>query len=106
MTYASFVAIHESARMAQASGLSLDLLKEVGAVNGVVTPLMANFVEGRNMVHDSCDEESFRELFAGFAAIGVKDMEAGLDLAAELEIELPGARCTRGLVESVFFDEY
>ena len=106
MTYASFVAIHESARLAQASGLSLDLLKEVGEVNGIVTPLMANFVEGRNMVRASCDEESFRNLFAGFAAIGVKDMDAGLDLATELEIELPGARCTRGLVESVFFDEY
>ncbi|NQT73540.1 MAG: NAD(P)-dependent oxidoreductase [Chloroflexi bacterium] len=106
MTYASFVAIHESARLAQASGLSLDLLKEVGEVNGVVTPLMAGFVEGRNMVRASCDEESFRNLFAGFAAIGVKDMDAGLDLATELEIELPGARCTRGLVESVFFDEY
>lgn len=106
MTYASFVAIHESARLAQASGLSLDLLKEVGAVNGVVTPLMAGFIEGRNMVRASCDEEAFRNIFAGFAAIGVKDMDAGLDLATELEIELPSARCTRGLVESVFFDEY
>ena len=106
MTYASFVAIHESARLAQASGLSIDLLKEVGEVNGVVTPLMAGFIEGRNMVRASCDEESFRNIFAGFAAIGVKDMEAGLDLAAELELELPGARCTRGLVEPVFFDEY
>ncbi len=106
MTYASFVAIHESTRLAQTSGLSIDLLKEVGEVNGVVTPVMANFVEGRNMVRASCDEESFRNIFAGFAAIGVKDMDAGLDLAAELEIELPGARCTRGLVESVFFDEY
>ncbi len=106
MTYASFVAIHESARMAQASGLSIALLKEVGEVNGVVTPVMAGFVEGRNMVRASCDEESFRNIFAGFAAIGVKDMDAGLDLATELEIELPGAQCTRGLVESVFFDEY
>ncbi len=106
MTYASFVAIHESARLAQASGLSLDLLKEVGEVNGVVTPLMAGFIEGRNMVRASCDDESFRQVFAGFAAIGVKDMDAGLDLAAELEIKLPGARCTHGLVESVFFDEY
>ncbi len=106
MTYASFVAIHESARMAQASGLSIDLLKEVGEVNGVVTPVMAGFIEGRNMVRANCDEESFKNIFAGFAAIGVKDMDAGLDLATELEIELPGAQCTRGLVESVFFDEY
>ncbi len=106
MTYASFVAIHESARLAQASGLSLDLLKEVGEVNGVVTPVMAGFVEGRNMVRASCDEESFRSIFAGFAALGVKDMDAGLDLAAEFKIDLPGARCTRGIVESVFFDEY
>ena len=106
ITYASFVAIHESARLAGASGLTLDLLKEVGTVNGVVTPLMATFIEGRNMVRASCDEESFRNLFTGFAAIGVKDMDAGLDLATELEIELPGARCTRRLIESVFFDEY
>ncbi|MFC2027058.1 NAD(P)-dependent oxidoreductase [Chloroflexota bacterium] len=106
MTYASFVAIHESARLAQASGLSIDLLKQVGEVNGVVTPVMAGFIEGRNMVHASCDEESFRNIFAGFAALGVKDMEAGLDLAAELKIELPGAHCTYGLVEPVFFDEY
>jgi len=106
ITYASFVAIHESARLAEASGLTLDLLKEVGTVNGVVTPQMVSFIEGRNMVRASCDEESFRNLFAGFAAIGVKDMDAGLNLATELEIELPGSRCTHGLIEKVFFDEY
>jgi len=78
----------------------------VGAVNGVVTTQMATFIEGRNMVRTSCDEESFRNFFAGFSAIGVKDMDAGLDLARELGIELPGARCTRRLIESVFFDEY
>lgn len=106
MTYSSFVAIHESARLASACGLSPDLLKEVGSVNGVVTPLMTNFIEGRNLVRAGGDEEAFRGFFAGFAAIGVKDMEAGLDLAGELGVELPGARCTRGLVEAVFFDEY
>ena len=106
MTYASFVAIHESARLAAASGLSLDLLKEVGSVNGVVTDLMANFIEGRNLVRSGCDEETFHNLFAPFAALGLKDMDAGLDLAVELGIDLPGAQRIRELVEAVFFDEY
>ena len=106
ITYAAFVAIHEGARLAEASGLSLDLLKEVGAVNGVVTPQMAGFIKGRNSVRASCDEESFRNRFAGFAAISAKDMDAALDLAAALGIGLPGARCTRELIESVFYGEY
>lgn len=106
MTYASFVAIHESTCLAEASGLSLDLLKEVGSVNGVVTELMANFIEGRNLVRAGCDEKSFRDLFAPFAALGAKDIDAGLDLATELGVDLPGARRTRDLVELVFFDEY
>jgi len=106
MTYLAFVSIHEGARLAEATGLSLDLLKQVGSVNGVVTPQMMTFIEGRNLARAALDEESFRASFAGFASLGKKDLDAALDLAAELEIKLPGTSCTRGLIESVFLDEY
>ncbi len=106
MTYAAFTAIHEAAKLAEAGGLSLQVLKEVGQANGVVTPQMLQFIENRNALHKGCSEADFRAIFGGFAALGVKDLQAALASAEQLGISLPATACNAGLIEQVFFNAY
>ena len=105
MTYAAFIAIHEGAKLAEASGLSLEVLREVGRSNGVVTPQMGTFIENRNNVFQSCSNEDFKAIFSGYAALGVKDLKAALESAAKLGIDLPATEKNATLIESVFFNE-
>lgn len=106
MTYAAFVAIHEAAKLAEAAGLSFDVLKEVGQSNGVITPQMQRFIENRNALFKGCSEKDFRAIFGGFAALGVKDLQAALESAQALGITLPGTQQNHALIESVFFNAY
>ena len=106
MTYAAFTAMHEAGKLAAASGLSFDVLKEVGQQNGVITPQMLTFIEGRDALHEACSEEDFRGIFAGFAALGVKDLQAALESAEQLGVSLPATEKHHELIESVFFKAY
>jgi 3-hydroxyisobutyrate dehydrogenase len=105
MTYAAFIAVHEGAKLAEASGLSLEVLCEVGRSNGVVTPQMATFIVNRNKVFQSCSKEDYRSIFSGYAALGIKDLKAALDSAAKLGITLPATEKNATVIESVFFNE-
>ncbi|MBK8288367.1 MAG: NAD(P)-dependent oxidoreductase [Cellvibrionales bacterium] len=42
MTYLELMAVHEGMKLAKASGLDLDVLKQVTTANGVLTPSMKN----------------------------------------------------------------
>lgn len=89
MTYAAFSAIDEAARLALAGGLSPDLLIEVGQSNGVVTPQMQAFFRNRAALDTAPDPEAARRAFAGFAALGRKDLAAALESARALDVALP-----------------
>lgn len=106
MTYAAFTAMHEAGKLAEAAGLSLDVLKQVGQANGVVTPQMTQFIENRNALFKGCSEADFKAIFAGFAALGVKDLQAALESAEGLGIDLPLTRQNHALIEAVFFNAY
>lgn len=106
VTYAEFIAIHEASKLAEAAGLSLDVLGEVGQANGVITPQMQMFIENRNALYKGCSEADFKAIFGGFAALGVKDLQAALESAAQLGIELPATTVNHTLIEKVFFNAY
>jgi 3-hydroxyisobutyrate dehydrogenase len=98
MTYIELMALHEGMKLAKASGLDLDVLKEVTTGNGVLTPNM-------KMVFDTkrgFDEKTFAEIMAGFKAVAIKDLSSALDLADTLDISLPGTGTCREAMKQVF----
>src|SRR5882757_2592576 len=50
MTYASFIAIHEAYKLAQAFGIDPEMLHQVSNTNGVITPSMAGFIRARGEI--------------------------------------------------------
>ncbi|GAB5453577.1 MAG: NAD(P)-dependent oxidoreductase [Halioglobus sp.] len=100
--YTEFVAMAEAARLAQATGLSLDVLKEVGLSNGVVNEQMYMFVSGRNGLAQSCSDKEMEEFFGAMGRLGEKDLQCALDTAADHGVTLPTAEYVRERILNVF----
>jgi 3-hydroxyisobutyrate dehydrogenase len=103
MQYAEFVVLAEAARLADACGLSLDVIKEVGFANGVVNPQMHQFVSGRNGLAPACTDEQMVEIFGGFATLARKDMDCALETAEQNGVIMPTAEFIRDRIEDVFY---
>lgn len=103
MTYAAFAAISEGAALAQASGLSLDVLIEVGQANGVVTPQMQAFITNRTKVA-AAGPAALQQFFGPFGALGKKDLQAALASADQLAVSLPATKHLATLIEDVFLN--
>lgn len=102
MQYTEFTILAEAARLAQACGLSLDVIKAVGESNGVVNPQSYQFVSGRNALAPSCSDEQMEEFMGWAAKLAVKDLDACLETAAEKGVVLPTAEHIRARIENVF----
>ena len=102
MQYTEFVAMAEATRLAEACGLSVDVLREVGLSNGVVNEQMHMFVSGRNGLARSCSEEEMEQFFGAMGALGRKDLQCALDTAADHDVVLPTAEYVRDRIEDVF----
>ncbi|MCB1706045.1 MAG: NAD(P)-dependent oxidoreductase [Halioglobus sp.] len=100
--YTEFVAMAEATRLAEACGLSVDVLREVGLSNGVVNEQMHMFVSGRNGLARSCSEEEMEQFFGALGALGRKDLQCALDTAADHGVVLPTAVYVRDRIENVF----
>lgn len=100
--YTEFVALAEAARLADACGLSLEVIREVGLANGVVNPQMYQFVSGRNALAPGCTEEQMVEFFGGFATLARKDLECALETAGKMGVVMPTAEFIRDRIENVF----
>lgn len=100
--YTEFVAMAEATRLAEACGLSVDVLREVGISNGVVNEQMHMFVSGRNGMARSCTEQQMREIFGAMASLGRKDLQCALDTAAQKGVSLPTAEYVCARIEDVF----
>lgn len=105
MSYLAFAAIHEAGNLAEACGLDLDSLKAVGEANGVVTPQMWQFLQGRNAV-SAQGPEALKQAFGGFARLGEKDLQAALASGEQLGLSMPATRCVEQLVSDVFLKRY
>ncbi|MEM1112464.1 MAG: NAD(P)-dependent oxidoreductase [Pseudomonadota bacterium] len=100
--YTEFVAMAEATRLAEACGLSVDVLREVGLSNGVVNEQMHMFVAGRNGLALSCSEEDMEQFFGVMGRLGEKDLDCALDTAEEQGVELPTAKYVRDRILNVF----
>lgn len=100
--YTEFVALAEAARLAQACGLSLDVIHEVGMSNGVVNPQMHQFVSGRNALAPACSAEQMQEFFGGHGSLARKDMECVMSTAAQQGVVMPTAQFICDRIEDVF----
>ena len=100
--YTEFVAMAEATRLAEACGLSVDVLREVGLSNGVVNEQMHMFVSNRNKLALSCSEDDMVQFFGPMGALGRKDLQCALDTARDHAISLPTAEYVRDRIEDVF----
>jgi 3-hydroxyisobutyrate dehydrogenase len=100
--YTEFVAMAEASRLAQACGLSVDVLRDVGMSNGVVNEQMHRFVSGRNALVASCSEDEMAQFFGVMGALGKKDLECALATAADKGVVMPTAEFIRNRIERVF----
>ncbi|MFK7975408.1 MAG: NAD(P)-dependent oxidoreductase [Halioglobus sp.] len=100
--YTEFVAMAEATRLAQACGLSVDVLREVGLSNGVVNEQMHMFVSGRNSLALTCSEEDMAQFFGAMGKLGEKDLDCALSTATERGVVMPTAQFVRDRIEAVF----
>jgi 3-hydroxyisobutyrate dehydrogenase len=100
--YTEFVAMAEASRLAEACGLSIDVLRDVGLANGVVNEQMHMFVSGRNSLAVSCSEEEMDQFFGAMGRLGRKDLECALATAGEKGVSLPTAEYVCDRIEDVF----
>lgn len=105
MSYLAFAAIHEASNLAEACGLELESLRAVGEINGVVTPQMWQFLEGRNAVAAQ-GAEALEQVFGGFARLGEKDLQAALASGEQLGLSMPATRCVEEWISDVFLKRY
>jgi 3-hydroxyisobutyrate dehydrogenase len=100
--YTEFVAMAEAARLADACGLSADVLRDVGLSNGVVNEQMHMFVSGRNGLSKTCSEEEMEQIFGVMGRLGRKDLECALTTAADMNVVMPTAQYICDRIEDVF----
>jgi 3-hydroxyisobutyrate dehydrogenase len=104
ITYAAFTACSEAIALIKHSGLEPDRLYEVGKANGVITPSGQQFISGREALLADCTPEQMNEFFGPFAGLGEKDLDHALDLAAQLNIELPATQKVREGIRKTFLE--
>ena len=102
MQYTEFVIMVEAARLAEACGLSVDVLREVGLSNGVVNEQMFMFATGRNAMARASDNEQMLDYFGTMGALARKDLQCALDTAREKNVILPTAEYIHARIEDVF----
>jgi 3-hydroxyisobutyrate dehydrogenase-like beta-hydroxyacid dehydrogenase len=92
----------EATRLAEACGLSVEVLRDVGLSNGVVNEQMHMFVAGRNGMAANSTEEQMEQFFGTMGRLGRKDLECALSTAAQKGVQLPTAEFVRDRIENVF----
>jgi 3-hydroxyisobutyrate dehydrogenase len=105
ITYAEFMAMSEATRLAEAGGLSAEILREVGKSNGVINESMYQFASNRNALAASCTEQQMEEIFGPFGKLGEKDLECALQSASDLGISLPATARLRDDVYNLFMNK-
>ena len=102
--YMGFMAMSEATRLAEACGLSAELLHAAGQPNGVVNDNMLRFVSGRNALSANCTAEQMEGVFGPFGKLGEKDLDCALACAEQLGVELPAAAGLRRAIYDLFLN--
>jgi len=105
ITYAEFMAMSEAMRLAEAGGLSADILREVGESNVVINESMHRFISNRNALAKTCSEQQMDEFFGVFGRLGEKDLDCALASAADFGVQLPFTARLRESVLDLFLNK-
>lgn len=105
MTYSAFVAVSEALELAKSKGLDLELLNQVGEINGVLTPQMHRFISNREALAPACSEEEMNTFFGPFAGLAEKDLDHALELAKQGNLHLEACQAVREKVKAVFLKQ-
>jgi len=105
ITYAEFMAMSEATKLAEAGGLSADILREVGKSNGVITENMHSFISNRNALSAGCSDEQMDEFFGAFGRLAEKDLACAIESARELGVELPYTEKLQGDAYKLFINK-
>jgi 3-hydroxyisobutyrate dehydrogenase len=100
--YTEFVAMVEATRLAEACGLSVEVLRDVGLSNGVVNQQMFMFASGRNAVVKTTSEEDMDAYFGAMGRLGRKDLECAISTANTKGVVMPTAQYICDRIENVF----
>ena len=102
--YMGFLAMSEATRLAEACGLTADILHDAGQPNGVVNDNMLRFVSGRNALSANCTAEQMEDYFGPFGRLGEKDLDCALSCAEQLGVALPAAADLRRSIYDLFLN--
>lgn len=105
VTMLQLLAAHESFRLAELSGVDPLLLREVMTGNGNLTDTMGRFLDFRATGPTQLGESAFVGFQTRMGQLGTKDLQVALDMAADIGIDLPGARAARDLILDVFLNK-
>ena len=97
ITFASFAAVGEAQRLAQAAGLDVAALGDVVRHSDRVTG-GAGAIMLRPDASVMADDDGLRPIFAHTAAIGTKDLELAAELGDGLNVDTPVAELARRLL--------
>jgi 6-phosphogluconate dehydrogenase len=104
ITYLEFIAMSEALAIAERSGLSIEVLADVGRGNGVINERMVAFASNRSKLREQLGEAGFAAAFGPFGKLGEKDLHAALDTARSLELHLPATALARTMIHDVFMN--
>jgi 3-hydroxyisobutyrate dehydrogenase-like beta-hydroxyacid dehydrogenase len=104
ITYLEFIAMSEALAIAEHSGLSIDVLAEVGRGNGVINERMVAFAANRVKLREQLGDAGFEAAFGPFGKLGEKDLDAALDTARSLGLHLPATALARTMIHDVFMN--
>lgn len=97
ITFASFAAVGEAQRLAQAAGLDVAALGDVVRHSDRVTG-GAGAIMLRPDASVMADDDGLRPIFAHTAALGTKDLELAAELGGGLDVDTPVAELARRLL--------
>jgi 3-hydroxyisobutyrate dehydrogenase-like beta-hydroxyacid dehydrogenase len=104
ITYLEFIAMSEALAIAERSGLSIEVLADVGRGNGVINERMVAFASNRSKLREQLGEAGFAAAFGPFGKLGEKDLDAALDTARSLKLHLPATALARTMIHDVFMN--
>lgn len=98
--YLGYLAAAEATALADAAGVSREVLFEVTGTRGTFTPAMHELLPARDAALRG--EPGMHEALASFADLAQKDLAQAIEHARDLGIELPGAVRCRELMWEVY----
>lgn len=102
ITYSQFTAMSEATRLAEACGLSAEVLREVGKSNNVINEQMYMFISSRNALAASGDDTLLEQYMGAMGKLGEKDLDCAIATAKALDIALPATEFNRTMIDDVF----